>query len=145
MYEIIKNVINSGSYKLADLAGKIDKLWVEGTLDETQRDELLELARDGATITAEAPGVSERVSLLETAVDELKTTVQQILEGTASTPEAPQYEAWTPWDGRSNKYQYGALVTHNGHLWESTFIGQNVWEPGAAGITDMFWLDKGAI
>ena len=145
MYEIIKNVINSGSYKLADLAGKIDKLWVEGTLDETQRDELLELARDGATITAEAPGVSERVSLLETAVDELKTTVQQILEGTASTPEAPQYEAWTPWDGRSNKYQHGALVTHNGHLWESTFIGQNVWEPGAAGITDMFWLDKGAI
>lgn len=145
MYEIIKNVINTGAYKLADLAGKIDKLWVEGTLDETQRDELLERARAGATTTAEAPGLSDRVSILETAVDALKTTVQQILDGIASTPETPQYEAWTPWDGRSNKYQYGALVTHNEHLWESTFIGQNVWEPGAAGITDMFWRDKGAI
>lgn len=145
MYEIIRNVINTGAYKLADLAGKIDKLWVEGTLDETQRDELLELARAGATTTAEAPGLSKRVSLLETAVDELKTTVQQILDGTASAPEVPQYEAWMRWDGRSNKYQYGALVTHNGHLWESVYQGQNVWEPGAAGITDMFWVDKGEI
>lgn len=145
MYEIVKNVINTGAYKLADLAGKIDKLWVEGALNETQRDELLELARAGATTTAEAPGLSERVSMLETAVDELKSTVQKILDGTASTPEEPQCEAWTPWDGRSNKYQYGALVSHNGHLWESTFTGQNVWEPGAAGVTDMFWRDKGEI
>ena len=145
MYEIVKNVINTGAYKLADLAGKIDNLWVEGALNETQRDELLELARAGATTTAEAPGLSERVSMLETAVGELKTAVQKILDGTASTPEEPQYEAWTPWDGRINKYQYGALVTHNGHLWESTFTGQNVWEPGAAGVTDMFWRDKGEI
>ena len=58
------------------------------------------------------------------------------LEG--EEPEPEEYEEWKPWDGVSNKYQLGAIVTHNGKLWESTFNGQNVWEPGAPG-TDNLW------
>lgn len=40
----------------------------------------------------------------------------------------------------TNGYQKGDQVTHNGHLWESTFDGDNVWEPGAVGAP---WEDKG--
>lgn len=47
-----------------------------------------------------------------------------------------------PWEqpGSTNGYQKGDQATHNGHLWESTFDGDNVWEPGAVGAP---WEDKG--
>lgn len=47
-----------------------------------------------------------------------------------------------PWEqpGSTNGYQLGDECTHNGRLWESTFDGDNVWEPGAVGAP---WEDKG--
>lgn len=42
--------------------------------------------------------------------------------------------------GPENAYQKGDQVIHNGHLWESDFDGDNVWEPGAVGS---HWVDKG--
>lgn len=42
--------------------------------------------------------------------------------------------------GPENAYQKGDQVIHNGHLWESDFDGDNVWEPGQVGS---HWVDKG--
>lgn len=42
--------------------------------------------------------------------------------------------------GPENAYQKGDMVIHNGHLWESDFDGDNVWEPGQVGS---HWVDKG--
>lgn len=42
--------------------------------------------------------------------------------------------------GSENAYQKGDMVIHNGHLWESDFDGDNVWEPGQVGS---HWVDKG--
>lgn len=42
--------------------------------------------------------------------------------------------------GPENAYQLGDQVIHNGHLWESDFDGDNVWEPGQIGS---YWVDKG--
>lgn len=44
MYDIIKNVITSGSYELTDILKKIDTIWLQGTLTEEQRTELIDLA-----------------------------------------------------------------------------------------------------
>lgn len=44
----------------------------------------------------------------------------------------------------TNGYQLGDRVTHDGHLWESTFDGANVWEPGATG-TESLWKDLGPV
>ena len=54
-----------------------------------------------------------------------------------SGDEGPQ-----PWEqpDSTNGYQKGDQVTHDGRLWESTFDGDNVWEPGAVGAP---WEDKG--
>ena len=49
MHDTIKDVINSGRYELNDMLHKIDTLWVQGDLDDDQRDELVELARENAT------------------------------------------------------------------------------------------------
>lgn len=46
---------------------------------------------------------------------------------------------WTQ-PGPENAYQKGDRVIHNGHLWESDFDGDNVWEPGQVGA---HWVDLG--
>ena len=35
----------------------------------------------------------------------------------------------------------GAVVTHNGKIWLSTYPGLNHWEPGAHGVDERIWLD----
>jgi hypothetical protein len=50
-----------------------------------------------------------------------------------------------PWSlpESTNPYKFGDKVSHNGHLWESNVAdapdgkGQNVWEPGVYGWTDL--------
>ena len=58
MYEIVKNVIESGQYELTDMLKKIDTIWLQGTLDDDQRTELIELARSRAELRySEAVGI----------------------------------------------------------------------------------------
>lgn len=40
------------------------------------------------------------------------------------------YEEWRQPTGAHDAYSKGAIVSHNGKLWISTFDGANVWEPG---------------
>lgn len=51
MYEIIKSVIQSGRYELTDILTKIDTLWVQSSLTDDERTELMNLARSGADPT----------------------------------------------------------------------------------------------
>ena len=49
MHTIIKNVISRGEFSLPDIEKKIDKLWSESKISDTERDELINLARAKAT------------------------------------------------------------------------------------------------
>ena len=133
MYELMKSVICAGNYKLAEIQYKIKKLYVLGDLTEAQTDELLMLASGGVSADAERPemlemlkGLSERVSALEKKLD--------------TEAEQPEYEVWQPWDGISDNYRKGAVVSHNGLVYESVYEGQNVWEPGTAGTENLWKL-----
>ena len=53
MYEIIKNVISAGGYKLAEIQHKVKKLYILGDLTEEQADELLAMAAAGVSTDAE--------------------------------------------------------------------------------------------
>lgn len=136
MYEIIKNVITAGGYKLDEIQRKVKKLYVWGDLTEAQADELLAMAAEGVSADAERPEIMAMLLSLAGRVATLEAA-QRPGEG-GSTEGA---EAWTQWDGISDKYQKGAIVTHNGITWESVFNGQNVWEPGAAG-TETLWVKR---
>ncbi len=50
MYSIIKEVLIKGNYELVDVLNKINKLWIEGSLTEEERDELVNLARTNAIL-----------------------------------------------------------------------------------------------
>ena len=135
MYELIKSIILAGGYKLEDIQHKVQKLYILGTITESQMDELFTLASAGVSTDAERPDTLEMFQAMSQRIDGLEERLAA-LEG--KEPEPEEYEEWKPWDGVSNKYQLGAIVSHNGKLWESTFSGQNVWEPGAPG-TDSLW------
>ena len=138
MYEVIKSVIAAGGYKLAEIQHKVKKLYILGDITEEQMDKLLSLASGGVSTDAERPENLELIRNLAEKVAALESRVAA-LEGTEDGGDAEEYPAWKVWDGIGTDYQQGAVVSHNGQLWESVFAGQNVWEPGAAG-TDALWV-----
>jgi len=140
MFEIVKSVISAGGYKLTEIQHKIKKLFLLGDLTEEQADKLLTMASGGISADAERPETLKLIQSLAAEMEALKARVAA-LEGTEE--EMPSYPAWKPWDGISKDYQSGAVVSHNGKLWESVFAGQNVWEPGAAG-TESLWVEADA-
>ena len=78
-----------------------------------------------------------RVNVLEAEVQALKGEEPGGREeGTVTVP------AWEPWDGISNKYQYGAVVTHNGKYFLDVLQGiQNTWEPESSGVDERYWKE----
>ena len=137
MYEIIKSVIAAGGYKLAEIQHKIKKLYILGDLTEEEMDVLLAMTQQNATASAERP---ETLALIRNLADRVAAVEKALAvkeDGTQAEPA--EYDEWKNWDGISNKYQPGAIVSHNGQLWQSVYSGQNVWEPGTVG-TESLWV-----
>jgi hypothetical protein len=142
MFNIIKSTISAGGYKLTDIMHKIKKMYILGDLTEAQMDELLAMASGGVSTDAERP---ETLAMIRTLSEEIKALEARVkaLEGyepaEPDEPDVPVYSEWNPWDGISNDYQYGAIVSHNCELWISVCRGQNVWQPGTPG-TEALWV-----
>ena len=72
MYDVIRDVINTQRYVLADMLHKIDTLWAQGDLDDDQRTELIALAQGNAD-TAQEVNVLAKLEELEQRVRALET------------------------------------------------------------------------
>lgn len=137
MYRIFKNRINAGGYQLTDIQQRIKCLYARGDLSQEQMDELIALSQQNAEADSERPALLRMITRLSARVEALEKLVLQQKD---TEVEAPQYAAWIPWDGISDNYQQGTVVTHNGALWTSVFTGQNVWEPGTPG-SEALWVE----
>ena len=133
MYDTIKDVINSGRYELNDMLHKIDTLWVQGDLDDDQRDELVELARENATPEQTYAPIQEQIGQAFAQISALDTRIKA-LEAGGSEPTDPEPEdEWPEWvqpTGAHNAYSNGDKITYNGKHYISTMDG-NVWSPDA--------------
>lgn len=144
MYDIIKNIIENGTFRVSDLTNKIDTLWAESKLSDDERSQLVQMMIDYLNPASEAPELKEMYERLEARVTTLEEEVKKLKgeelgggeEGTVTVP------AWEPWDGISNKYQYGAVVTHNTKYFLDVLQGmQNTWEPESAGVDERYWKE----
>lgn len=137
MYNIIKNEIKNGR-KLTEVNRLIDVARGAGTITDAQYLELRREANAAANPNDNQPDLRRMVLDLAARVEALEANAGIV------NPENPEdggeYPAWKPWDGISKDYQIGAIVSHNGKLWESTFAGQNTWEPGTVG-TEALWRE----
>ena len=132
MYDTIKDVINSGRYELNDMLHKIDTLWVQGDLDDDQRDELVELARENATPEQTYAPIQEQIDQAFAQIKALGDRVAELEAG--KTPEpSPEPEEWPAWvqpTGAHDCYNTRDKVTYNGQHYVSKIDG-NVWSPEA--------------
>lgn len=144
MYDIIKNIIQNGVFKVSDLTTKIDTLWAESKLSDDERNELVQMMTDFLNPSTEAPEPKDLYERLESRVSVLEDSVKKLQGGGSEEPEPGEIivPAWVPWDGISSDYQYGAVVTHNGKYWQNVLRGmQNTWEPGAVGVDERYWKE----
>ncbi len=85
MYQIIKNVIERGGYDLSAILTKIDTLWVNDSLTDEQRTELIGLARNNGDVKYSADVIA-KLNDLETRVRALENAGT-----TEPTEEYPEY------------------------------------------------------
>lgn len=138
-YNLFENVIKSKNFKLDDMKAKIEKSYIKGDITEEEENALLSLALANVNTEAERPEWIEIAETLSGRITALEERVKTLEGEEETTPEeTPKHEKWTAWDGISDKYQLGAIVEHNGMIYESTYNGQNVWEPGTQG-TELLW------
>lgn len=110
MYEVIKNVIQTGSFELHGILAKIDTLWLQGSLTDAERLDLIDMARakadpanSYAPLQAQIDALAERVKALEEAAE-------------PADPEAPaeEWPAYVQPTGAHDAYHNGDKVTYNG-------------------------------
>ena len=104
MYEVIKNVIRGGCFELEQLLGKIETLWVQGSLTDTQRLDLMAMARAGAD-------PKNTFAPLQKQIDALAERIAKLEGKQESGEEYPQYIQPT---GSHDAYHAGDKVTFGG-------------------------------
>lgn len=110
MYEIINNVICSGSFELTDILTKIDTLWLQGSITDAERMDLIAMARTKAD-------PSNSFAPLQAQIDALALRVAAV-EGKVAPadPDAPteEYPEYVQPTGSHDAYHTGDKVTFNG-------------------------------
>lgn len=130
MYEIIKAVILEGRYELSDLLKKIDTLWVQGSLTEEEKTELVQLAREEATPENSFAGIQKQMDTLYANVAEIAkqvgentltiASIKEKLEeqGTVVPDPEPEpgeeYPEYVQPTGAHDAYHNGDKVTYQG-------------------------------
>lgn len=140
MYEIIETAILTGGYDLQAMASKIDAMYAADRLTADEWQKLRKLCLDHLRPEDTRPELQQQLEYLADRVTALEAQVAALIEGASGGTEE-DYEDWQQSiAGLTNKYQQGAIVRHNGKLWQSAYPGQNVWEPGVLG-TETLWVE----
>lgn len=145
MANILRNVIRNGGMSLTHVHERIETMYLSGRISGEERAELTELMHEKANPANETGDWKAMYEALVIKYNELEERVRALeaANGGESGDDEGETEhpEWEPWDGVSNRYQQGAVVAHNGTVWESMYEGQNVWEPGAPGIDERYWKE----
>ena len=132
MFEIVKNVILSKSYKLEDMLNKINVLWLESKLSDEEKTSLISLARENAVAKNSYKPLQERLNNLYKAFDNFKTEVNtrlNTLEGKEDIEEpTEEYPPFVKPEGAHDCYNEGNKMTFNGKKY-ICLINGCVWSP----------------
>lgn len=147
MYKVIKSVIESKRYELAEMLTKIDTFWVQGSITEEERNELVALARKNALPENSYAGLQERMDAMYKELEALKMRVKTLeSEGAEEQPEEPEedildeYPEYIAPTGAHDAYYAGDKVTYNGKRYvcvapEGAAV---VWNPD---VMPSFWQE----
>ena len=126
MYEIIKNVIESGDYELKDYLHKINRMYMENKITEEQKNELDNLAREYANAENSYAPLQKQIDDLYNIINEKKKRLDKI-EGTEPV-EPEEYPEFKQPSGSHDAYNTGDKITYNGKKYICKLDGC-VWSP----------------
>ena len=86
MFNLIKEVINSKSYKLEDMLYKINKMYIESYISEQEKTELDNLARENADPVNSYAPIQKQIDNMYIKISNLENRVNA-LENTGGTEE----------------------------------------------------------
>ncbi len=122
MYEIIKTVISSGRFELTDMLKKINTQWLEGSIADEHRKELITIAREKANpedsyapVRNQIEGLYKNMEEMAREITELKTEVVK-LKGEEVQPPEPE-EEYPPYkkpSGAHDAYHAGDKIAFEG-------------------------------
>ncbi|MFR5064860.1 MAG: carbohydrate-binding protein [Thomasclavelia spiroformis] len=130
MYSVIKDVLTKGDFELVDMLNKINKLWVENSLTEEERDELIDLARTNAIPDNSYAENTKQIELLWKEIESIKSRLNTLENdsGTVGPPTEEEYPEYKQPSGKHDAYNKGDKITYNGQRYEC--IKNNVvWNP----------------
>lgn len=130
MYDIIKNVIESGRFELVDILKKIDTIWLQGDITEDEKNELVALAQERAKPENSYAPLQAQIDKLATELATVKTQTQantsdilaikdKLAETGTVVPEpepepSEEYPEYVPPTGAHDAYYKDDKVTYNG-------------------------------
>ena len=123
MFEIVKNVILSKSYKLEDILNKINVLWLESKLSDEEKTSLISLARENAV--AENSYASNEIIFKE-IFDRLEKIENIVFKD--DEEEVEEYPQFVKPNGAHDCYNEGSKMTFNGKKY-ICLINGCVWSP----------------
>lgn len=119
MYEIIKAVIESGRFELTDMLAKVDTIWLQASITDEQRTELVALAREKAVPENSYASLQKQLDNLYANMAELAASIKAntdaitILQGgTVETPEPEEYPPYVQPTGAHDAYNTGGKMTY---------------------------------
>lgn len=126
---MIKTVIASRTYTDSNaLIAKIQRLYIEGTLTESQYTELRTmLAEQNPVKTYDVESELDRVWV---ELRRIASIVDSMPEPTPEPEPSEDVPDWVQPTGAHDAYQKGDKVRYNGNVYESLIDG-NVWSPDA--------------
>lgn len=139
-YEIFKSVILSGAFVLEDMLDKIETLWIQGVLTGDEKDELVQMAHTHTTVEGNRAPIQAQLDAIFTILEEHGLEIAKLKDDIQDAPE--DVRKWYRWNGVGTiPWQAGVQCSHNGVVYTSA-IDNNVWEPGAPGIDERYWIPE---
>ena len=157
MYEIITSVIQSGRYELTDMLDKIHTIWIQGTITDNQKDELVAAAQKNAKAENSFAPLQTQIDQAFAMIAELRQTMEanamdmaalkdavEQLGAAVVVPEPEPDDEWpeyvTP-TGAHDAYYKGDQITYNGKHYTCTAPEGTacVWPPD---VFPAFWQEE---
>ncbi len=111
MYEIIKSVINAKHYELSDMIKKINVVWIQGNISESEKDELVSLAQELAKPENSFAPLQDQMDRAFGLIRDLTDRVEALEGSGQATEEYPEYVQPT---GYHDAYKRGSKITYDG-------------------------------
>ena len=133
-YNMVIATIDAGGFDLGYMIRIIDRMWMEGSLDATERESLKDYAREHAVPANSYAPVEQRLLSIEQALLAIEARLDALEAGGGgegggvSSEPVDEWPAWVQPTGAHDAYNTGDQVTYNGRRYVCQ-IDACVWAP----------------